>query len=267
MESRRAKLDRTLLSCISRLESIEECCGIEHSLEEFGECSLIDFATWEKKNAPYILPPDLKAFYALFNGLQLSYRVEIGGKQVPVGEMKLNKLEGIARVALEGTFPKMTWPKSSSMSERISNHHITSVSTSALVSSSNPNYNDAFVLDIKTSAAFSIDSSLQIGDVVLLYRSPDNTHGHGGAATGNSKWKSAINPYEEPEVWFQDISARWHFICPTFTHFLRLMVSHLGIYGWHLAYTQEGLPPETIHWMGLFCKERICVDLSQAQRN
>jgi hypothetical protein len=71
-----------------------------------------------------------------------------------------------------------------------------------------------------------------------------------------------VNPYEEPEVWFQDISARWHFVSATFSNFLRLLLAHMGVFGWHMAYTPEGLSAETIHWMGLFCKERICVAVS-----
>lgn len=237
-----AKLDRMFLCCLTRLESVEECCGIEHFLEEDGECSLVDLATWEKKNAPYVLPADLKAFYAQFNGLRLSYRAEIGGKQVKVGEMCLNKLEAITRVALEGTFPKMGWPKSVGAAENKSCRQ-----------------SDPFVLDLKSSAAFSIDSSLEIGDVVLLYRCLDDS------SAGRSK-SAAFNPYSDPEVWFQDISARWHFVSASFTNFLRLMVSHLGVYGWQLAYSSEGLPPETIHWMGLFCKERICIDENASKR-
>lgn len=252
MEDRKTKLDKTLLSCLTQLESFEECSIIEN-LHGGGYCSTSDISTWEKKNVPYILPSDLKAFYTLFNGLNLSYKVDIAGKPVSIGELKLNTLDAITRVALEGTFPKMNWSKPGGAGV-----------------ASNMSNNDSYVLDLKTSAAFSIDSSLEIGEVVLLYRSPDedslvNSVQFQVRSPNSMRLKSTINPYEDPEVWFQDISSRWHFMSATFTNFLRLMVTHCGIYGWHLAYTPEGLPIETIHWMGLFCKERICVDLNQYQ--
>jgi hypothetical protein len=55
-------------------------------------------------------------------------------------------------------------------------------------------------------------------------------------------------------------SARWHYISKTFTQYFRLMVIHVGIHGWQLAFTPEGVPPVTQQWMGLFCKERLIVD-------
>jgi len=246
MEARKARLDRALLSSLSRLEGVEECSAVDFgtSLDADTGCAVVDFASWEKRNAPYVLPADLNAFYSMFNGLGVSYRVEIGGKQVPVGEMRLNKLEAICRVALEGSFPKMSWSKVEKGGA-----------------------GDVFLLDLKTSAAFSIDSSLEIGDVVLLYRAPDLSYEDhvgtklkgAGVAPALASSPMTTSPYEDPEVWFQDISARWHFVSSSFTNFLRLMVAHVGVYGWHLAYTQEGLPAETVHWMGLFCRERICV--------
>ena len=243
---RKAWLDNLLLSSLSRLEATEETCALTiDGLEEESGRTVVDFANWEKKNAPYVLPADVKAFYSAFNGLGVGYQVGIGGKLVSVGEMRLNKLEAIGRVALEGTFPKMNWPK---------------VDKAVCQGGRS----DSFVLDLKTSAAFTIDSSLEIGDVVLLYRVPDI---HDEAGGGGNRWKGlSSSPYEDPEIWFQDISARWHFVCSSFTNFMRLMVAHLGVYGWHLAYTQEGLPTETIHWMGLFCRERVCVDVSHNAR-
>lgn len=240
------RLDRSLLSVLSHLESFEECASVDVMPSE--GCSAFDITNWEKKNVPYVLPADLKAFYSQFNGINVGYKVDIAGKQVTVGEMKLNKLDSISRIALEGTFPKMNWSRYGSSGGN---------SSSSNSNSSNGGNAESYVLDFNTSAAFTLDSSLEIGQVVLLYRSPDDS------GKGDSKLRgNTVNPYEEPEVWFQDISARWHFVSATFSNFLRLLLAHMGVFGWQMAYTPEGLPAETIHWMGLFCKERICVALS-----
>ena len=247
MEKQKAQLDKALLSCLTQLESFEEVSIVDWQLSE--GCTVAEISGWEAKNCPYVLPADFKAFYSMFNGIKLSYKVEIAGKHVPLGEIRLNKLEAIARIALEGSFPSMTWLRTSAGGD-----------ASVKNGSSSCSSFETGVLDLKTSAAFSIDCSSEIGEVVLLYRSPDEgamavMNAMNPANAADSRVRSTLNPYEDPEVWFQDISARWHFVSPTFTNFLRLMVTHFGIYGWQYAYTPEGLPSDTIHWMGLFCKE------------
>jgi len=262
----RAAFDSIAMNCITKLESYDEVASVDFAATE--GALQHDVTAWEKRNMPYILPADLKSFYSIMNGFQLSYRVECGGKLIPVGGMSLNRLDAITRVPVEGYFPQLGADATLSTS-----------------SSSSP------CPDLKTSAAFSIDSSLDIGDVVLLYRNHSSSSSGassslplpGGpfsslstsfaslplspSSSSSKRHESSYgNPYEDPEVWFQDISARWHFVSPTFTHFLRVMVVHVGIYGWQLAFTPEGLPTTTQHWMGLFCKERLCVDLHRHQQ-
>jgi tubulin polyglutamylase complex subunit 2 len=91
--------------------------------------------------------------------------------------------------------------------------------------------------DPKTSSAYAF-SPCEDGMVVLLYRQQATLF---------------------PEVWLVDNSKRWHFICFSFTQYLRLAVLHLGIIGWHGVYFPEGLSMTTRQWMGMFCRERLCV--------
>lgn len=245
MDAKKSILDKCLLSCLTQLESFEEVSGVDFQPSE--GCYPAEISAWEAKNCPYLLPADFKAFYSLFNGVKLSYKVDIGGRQVPIGEIRLNKLDAVVRIALEGTFPTMTWLR-------------TGPDACARSGESNGSSFESCSLDFKASGAFSIDSSPEIGEVVLLYRSPDQgsvtSKSYSNPIHGaDSRVRTTTSPYEDPEVWFQDISARWHFVSPTFTNFLRLTVTHFGIFGWQFAYTPEGLPADTIHWMGLLCKE------------
>lgn len=98
-------------------------------------------------------------------------------------------------------------------------------------------------LDIKTSAAYIFDdlSALDYGRVALIYRHPvqPSTASAGAAGEASSsahqvcvhdglKVKSLPPTYDEPEVWMQDASARWYFVCESFTQYFRLAVTHLG---------------------------------------
>jgi len=51
----------------------------------------------------------------------------------------------------------------------------------------------------------------------------------------------ALAPGIQPEVWFADRSGTYHYIASSFTEYLKLMASHLGIPGWQYAFTPLGL--------------------------
>ena len=44
-------------------------------------------------------------------------------------------------------------------------------------------------------------------------------------------------------MWLLDLSLSWHYICPTFSDFLRLTVIHLGLLQWPYALTSYGVSP------------------------
>ena len=174
-----------------------------------------EIALWEKKNVPYLMSPDLKAFYSAFNGFLLRWSSEIGYNKVPVGEMRVNSIDAFIRIPIDGRF-------------------VTSELMQAGVSPPDPS----------TCAAFLLDSFCEYGHVVIICRPP-----------------SRVGSVLEPEIWFQDLSAKWHFMCSSFKQYLRIMFLHLGISGWQMAFTSDGLPLWTQQWMKLFCKERLCIDL------
>ena len=96
--------------------------------------------------------------------------------------------------------------------------------------------------DTTTAAGFEIAKFAE-GVVVLLYRS-----------------KKSSDMESSSEIWYQDTpNSTWHFVCHTFTQYLRLCVLHLGIYGWHKIFSPEGISMTTRQWMGMFCRERLCV--------
>lgn len=72
--------------------------------------------------------------------------------------------------------------------------------------------------------------------------------------------KTAQEKEKPCEIWFKDEpSSTWHYICDTFTQYVRLCILHLGIYGWQKIFTPEGISITSRQWMGMFCRERLCV--------
>ena len=136
---RRETFDRATLSCITYLESFSECRNVNFQCGD-GAASH-ESIMWEKKNAPFKLPKDLKNFYSMFNGVHLSWNVELGDRTVQVGEIRINRMEAVKPYDIEGTFESKAWSDASSIQP-----------------------------DVKQCAAFILDSHCEIGDVVFLYR-------------------------------------------------------------------------------------------------
>ena len=246
---RRECFDKIALSCISYLESFSECRNVNFQCGD-GAASH-ESVLWEKRNAPFKLPKDLKNFYSMFNGVHLSWNVELGEKQVQIGEIRVNRMEALKPFEIEGSFDSKPW-----------------VDVVAVLP------------DPKTCSAFILDTHCEIGEIVLLYRqipvgavvnsvqvqvpvSPTPSAGlvsDAEVSEQDSLRLENVISYEQPEVWFVDQSSRWHYISKTFTQYFRLLVIHLGVHGWQLTFTPEGAPSTTQQWMTMFCKERLIID-------
>lgn len=126
------------------------------------------------------------------------------------------------------------------------------------------------VPDINTSAAFVVDSHPSFGQVALIFQSRATevstlvNPSTGKLLSSKSTLFSGSTgslPHELSEIWLQDTSGRWHYMCNTITQYLRLAIVHLGIHGWPLVFTPESLPPSTQQWLSVHCKERLVLDL------
>ncbi|UYV63889.1 hypothetical protein LAZ67_2005893 [Cordylochernes scorpioides] len=68
-----------------------------------------------------------------------------------------------------------------------------------------------------------------------------NSHSTAGTEFGTTGGSSPSGA--PPTVWFLDRGLEWHYLCPTFTAYLRLALVHLGIPQWQYAFTPWGPPP------------------------
>jgi tubulin polyglutamylase complex subunit 2 len=53
------------------------------------------------------------------------------------------------------------------------------------------------------------------------------------------------------EIWFLDNSLQWHYLAPTFSHYYRMLLFHLGLPQWQYRFTKYGLSSwaEQIFWL------------------
>lgn len=211
MRGKHELFDKIAFNVLSYLETFDEVGDIEFSAPD-GSATVCKL--WETKNAPYVLPFDVKGFSDLFNGVSLKWAVEVGTASVAVGNISINKVDAMVKVDLTGQFLKH------------------SEGRDALF----------YPPDPSTAAGFEIANAAD-GIVVMLFRTkPSN-------GVGNSC-----------EIWFKDtLTLTWHFVCHTFTQYLRLCILHLGVFGWHKIFTPAGITMTTRQWMGMFCRERLCV--------
>lgn len=212
--------DRMAYNVLTYLDSQEEIREIEFSSGD--SLKSIDISSWERRFGPYMLPPDVKAFLGMFNGVLVRWKVEVDGRHITIGEIAVNSIDRITEVAIEGRFHPAR--------------------TGGLAVNPPDSMYGAFII-----------ASNEFGDVVLfVLKSISETSIK--PIPSNSGRSSTM-------IYFKDKKSQLHYICSTFTQYLRLAVLHLGVLGWHEAYTPEGLSLVTKQWMGLFCKERLCVDL------
>ena len=85
------------------LSYLEEQVGVsELAFENRNGCTAEDVFAWERNNAPYKLPSDLKAFLAAFDGLRFSWRVDMTNRgNITVGSMRLHRLRDVLQVPLD----------------------------------------------------------------------------------------------------------------------------------------------------------------------
>lgn len=220
---RRNIFDQIALGCISHLEQCEECRTV--TFQGHDPISSHEILLWERKNAPIKLPEDMKRFYSIMNGFSLNWAVDIDDRLVAVGDLRVLKLDQIIR-------------------------HPCAEPT--IAASSVPFMENRPVPDPQKCSLFLLDSSCEMGDIVLLYRVPFSPDA--------MKHDPDSTVLSQPEVWLLDTNGQLHYICASFTQYFRLAVVHLGVLGWQSAFTVDGLSETTQQWMNIFCKERLICD-------
>ncbi|XP_059175968.1 tubulin polyglutamylase complex subunit 2-like [Physella acuta] len=175
---------------------------------------------WEQKNS-LLLPEDLKNFFLTNNGFHLTWSVKIESLTIPVGNMSICSIGQMVPV------------------------HINSIEgTPSQPSLWDLEWDDDTtgkrVPSFTKNKIFQLDSCEGYGKACLVY------------TTSEHDFKT--------EYWFLDRSLKWHYLCHSFQAYYRLMLMHLGLPHWHLAFTDVGLPPTAKQWFNLYAPVRLEVD-------
>ena len=99
MNTVRQIIDQITIRLIGFLESHKGVTDVE--LVERQGVSEDQIQQWDRENAPYSLPDDLKAFLQISDGLLLQWKVKLHNQVHPLGLMNLNRLREIRGIESE----------------------------------------------------------------------------------------------------------------------------------------------------------------------
>jgi len=173
------------------------------------------------------LPSDLRQFYETMNGLLIQWKIKFNDDEINIGLIEINPIECLNGLALRMNRNDLTL-QDFQLPEDISKD--IKVNQRPI-----PNFNQKIM---------EISSDGQHGKVCLLFKEEGNI-----------------------EVWLIDLSLQWHFLAPSFSHYYRMMVTHLGIRGWQFLYTEYGLTPEAKQWFSFCLPHRLKEDIFQKEND
>ncbi|KAM4706722.1 tubulin polyglutamylase complex subunit 2 [Discoglossus pictus] len=176
--------------------------------------------SWEQKHS-CTLPEDLKNFYLMTDGFQMTWNVKLDDNPVQLGSMVINGISSLVRLGGASTFalpnaPTLADLDSDTDEEGVDGHP------------EKPHFDSRNVI-------FELDPCNGNGKVCLIYK----TSKKGVTMMG-------------PEIWFLDRALYWHFLAHNFTSYYRLMICHLGLPQWQYAFTSYGLSPQAKQWFNMY---------------
>ena len=109
----------------------------------------------------------------------------------------------------------------------------------------------------------SFSQKSEVSSLCITIPSYETTGSAAGSNIGGSSSSSSnVSLFASTAIWFvEDSSREWGYICATFSDYMRLLITHLGVLGWQSAFSRNGLRATTKEWLCIFAKERLVVDL------
>ena len=91
--------DHFSMSMVSYLELYDEVTKVCVQAMGNKDCKN-EIHIWEKKNFPYKIPNDMQDFYLIFNGVKVTWNVNIAGKHCVIGDFAFLPIEEIGNAQL-----------------------------------------------------------------------------------------------------------------------------------------------------------------------
>ncbi|XP_075042427.1 tubulin polyglutamylase complex subunit 2 isoform X1 [Mixophyes fleayi] len=217
------KTEHTMASHIEKLtlgisKIIESSPGVtEMKFEEIPPAERHMIVSWEQKHC-CVLPEDLKNFYLMTDGFQMSWSVKLDDNPIQVGSMLINSISDLIQLRSPSTYalpssPTLALLDDDSDEEGCPEH---------------PHFDSRNMI-------FELDPCNGQGKVCLVYKTSKP-----GETT------------PDPTIWFLDRALYWHFLTDTFTAYYRLLLCHRGLPQWQYAFTNYGLSPQAKQWMNMY---------------
>ena len=238
-------MERYTLAVVEFLRDHPEVCDVRFSRgAPLNEARLLE---WERANAPYRLPGDLRAFLAQSDGFAVRWSVSAGAAGVTdVGDMSIGGIDGLRPVPLDASPADDPWACSGVPGRP---------ELGWAIDSDDGDDGDA-ARRRRPAAAFDLASSPRdFGRVALVYvidETRDDASGvYGGACT--------------TEVWFQDPAARWRVLAESFSAYFRALHANLGLPNWHARAAGVGLDPDSRAWFHWMAPHTLALDIRRGQ--
>ncbi|XP_025942880.1 tubulin polyglutamylase complex subunit 2 isoform X2 [Apteryx rowi] len=167
--------------------------------------------SWEQKNS-CVLPEDLKNFYLMTDGFQMTWSVKTDDTPMPLGSMVINSVSKLCRLGGSSMYTLPNAPTLADLEDDTDEE-------------GNEDKPEKPHFDSR-SLIFELDPCNGNGKVCLVYKHT----------------KPVVSP--DTEIWFLDRALYWHFLTKTFTAYYRLLITHLGLPQWQYAFTSYGVSPQ-----------------------
>ncbi|KAJ3078520.1 Tubulin polyglutamylase complex subunit 2, partial [Rhizoclosmatium hyalinum] len=252
-------IDAMLGGAVAYLESCPGVCKVNigttrspvppHALKHWESAASKNTFLETKAAVSITLPEDLRNLYEVSDGFSLQWSARFGDPQktskssnneeaqdsAVLGSLHVNGIDSLAYVA--GSASKANTPENLAA---INARHSISDEVLDLTRFPNP-----------PGPAFILHESNGYGKVCLVYPiTPSSLTPT--TKDANDPQRHELN-IKHPEIWFQSAqTSMWFFLTHSFTAYFRLAVIHLGIRGWHILFTDQGVPQEVLDWLNFY---------------
>ena len=239
-------MERYTLAVVEFLRDHPGVCDVRFSRgAPLSEARLLE---WERANAPYRLPGDLRSFFAQSDGFAVRWSVSAGAAGVAdVGDMSIGGIDRLAPVPLDASPADDPWACSGVPGQPELGGDMDEDGLE--------DDNDDDARRRRPAAAFDLASCPRaFGIVALVYASRRRDH--------------AIDHTHAPcshdtEVWFQDPAARWWFLAKSFSAYFRAAHANLGLPNWQARATDVGMDPDSRAWFRWMAPQTLALDVER----
>ncbi|KAJ9600382.1 hypothetical protein L9F63_009310 [Diploptera punctata] len=188
---------------------------------------------WEQRHCCN-LPDDIRQFYLSTDGFKLIWNYEYAGEVLPIGNMKINSISELRRLAGVKNVGDSDCPT-------LLDIEVCSQQDMGNPVRQRPNFG------VKCKI-FELDSCQGIGKVCLVF-------------LDKNECETSLKR-EDPKIWLLDRSFEWHFLAENFTQYFRMMLVHQGLPQWQFKFTPMGLTPWAEQMFVLIAPHLLQSDLS-----